>query len=109
MDDNQQTDEMREERRNTKPAFNGCVRYKRREYCQPCVAMASNYTYAGEDDRREVFHQYSDEASQLASYEAALREAKEALKMMQGYMLPLGSAKLRDEALAAIDKLLGGR
>ena len=48
-----------EERRRTKPEFNGCIRYKRGEYCQPCVAMASNYTYVGIIDRRAVFHQYT--------------------------------------------------
>ena len=47
------------ERRRTKPEFNGCIRYKRGEYCQPCVAMASNYTYVGIIDRRAVFHQYT--------------------------------------------------
>lgn len=56
---NQHTDEMREERRLKKPAFNGCVREGRGEYCQPCVAMATNYEYTGETDRRKKPHKYA--------------------------------------------------
>lgn len=116
MTDNLQMDEMRGERRHTKPEFNGCIRYKRGEYCQPCVAMASNYTYTGENDRRAFFHQYAEKISESARYEAALREAREALESckttydMSGYVPEhYYDDELTDKALATIDKLLGGK
>lgn len=100
--------ETREERRHTKPEFNGCVRYKRGEYCQPCVAMASNYTYTGENDRRAFFHQYAENISESARYEAALREAREALKQIEHNLACEQYVReYAGKALATIDKLLG--
>lgn len=59
MEDNQHSDAAREERRLKRPAFNGCVREGRGEYCWLCVAMATNYTYTGETDRRKKPHKYA--------------------------------------------------
>lgn len=41
-----------QERRVVQAGFNGCLKKARGEYCQPCVAKATGYTYTGEKDRR---------------------------------------------------------
>lgn len=48
-----------EERRIQPAGFNGCLRKVRGEYCQPCVAQATGYTYTGDKDRRLKPYYYS--------------------------------------------------
>lgn len=132
-------DEMREERRLKKPAFNGCVREGRGEYCQPCVAMATNYEYTGETDRRKKPHKYApftpdvnfEEwysnnctvdldltsaklgwAGATTRYQDALREAREALLDIAFGNTTITEADCADvakKALNTINKLLGDK
>jgi hypothetical protein len=132
---NQHTDEMREERRLKKPAFNGCVREGRGEYCQPCVAMATNYEYTGETDRRKKPHKYApftpdvnfEEwynnnctvdldltsaklgwAGATTRYQNALREIRMQIQRIHEYdPTPNYQGATAGQALAAVNKLLG--
>lgn len=54
------------------------------------------------EDSAHIKQGWNNRAPDLAKMVEDMRVAKEALEMMQGYMLPLGSAKLRDEALTRL-------